>query len=227
MSKSKFFALWDKVSRIAQIFLKLANDEHNWKIQKLFWMIVKKLARLWQVGTPNWINGKPLARWHVKMRSWDLFGMLLRGHINHAGTHRMHGMWFSKLPYALWKCKCDHENYNKLWWYGDLMLPCDQREVWVDVGYWTIFCVSGSYSSIILNECGLFWVGGGGWDIIFGGWRWLGVYGALFWVVGEIFRVVGGGWGWMGCMHCLIMPLFKMQMQATELFKGGQKTSLL
>ena len=24
----------------------------------------------------------------------------------------------------------------------EVTLPCDQREVWVDVGYWTILCVS-------------------------------------------------------------------------------------
>ena len=57
-------------------------------------------------------------------------------------------------------------------------LPCDQREVWVDVGYWTILCVSDSSWGIILSQYGLFWVDetlfcvGGGtsgvWDIILG-----------------------------------------------------------
>ena len=36
----------------------------------------------------------------------------------------------------------NHENYNELLWYDDLTLPCDQREVWVDAGYWAIICVS-------------------------------------------------------------------------------------
>ena len=43
----------------------------------------------------------------------------------------------------------------------------------------------------------LFWLGGGGWDIILGEWTWVGHY---FGWVG-----VGGderGWGWV---HCLIM----------------------
>ena len=35
MTKSKFFVLRDKFSRIAQIFLKFANVEHNWKPQNL------------------------------------------------------------------------------------------------------------------------------------------------------------------------------------------------
>ena len=48
-----------------------------------------------------------------------------------------------------------HPSYQ-VWWphafceRGDMLLVCnvilpyDQREVWVDVGYWTIFCVSDS-----------------------------------------------------------------------------------
>ena len=55
-------------------------------------------------------------------------------------------------------------------------------------------------------ECKLFWVGGGGWDIILGGWSYVEVYGTLFWVAGgewgcvmhyvfgKIFWVGGGGW---------------------------------
>ena len=35
MSKFEFFVSRDKFSRIAQIFLKFENVEHNWKIQKL------------------------------------------------------------------------------------------------------------------------------------------------------------------------------------------------
>ena len=93
MSKFKFFVSHDKFSRIAQIFLKFANVEHNWKIQKLkknfckiverlvclFVGEVEKLARLWNIGTPIWLIGTPLARWHVcwnvdmldvEMKSW-------------------------------------------------------------------------------------------------------------------------------------------------------------
>ena len=54
----------------------------------------------------------------------------------------------------------------------------------------------------------LFWVGGGGWGIILGEWRWLGNY---FWVSGGGWGItfgkcgwVGGEWGWL---HCLIMPI--------------------
>ena len=46
----------------------------------------------------------------------------------------------------------------------------------------------------------LFWVGGGGWGIILGGWRWVGHY--FGWVA-----VGGGEWGWV---HCLIMPLIHL-----------------
>ena len=45
------------------------------------------------------------------MRSWYAFGTLARGHVDHAGMHGTYGTWFSKLPYALWKCKCD-ATYN-------------------------------------------------------------------------------------------------------------------
>ena len=49
-------------------------------------------------------------------------------------------------------------------------------------------------------------MGGGGWDIILGGWSYVEVYGTLFWVAGgewgcvmhyvfgKIFWVGGGGW---------------------------------
>ena len=38
--------------------------------------------------------------------------------------------------------------------------PRDQREIWVDMGYWSLFCVRGGWWGIILGECALFWVGG-------------------------------------------------------------------
>ena len=131
----------------------------NWKIL---------LKNSWKIGTPfgrqNWKIGTPLARWHAKlnnwytfgtlarllarwqvtMKSWHTFGTLACGHVDHAGMHGMYATRFSKLSYALWKCKCNHENYNKLLWYDSLTLPHDQRDVWVDVCYWTISYVSGS-----------------------------------------------------------------------------------
>ena len=45
----------------------------------------------------------------------------------------------------------------------------------------------------------LFWVGGGVWGIILGGWEWVGRMGKYFGWLG----VGGGERGWM---HCLIMP---------------------
>ena len=53
------------------------------------------------------------------------------------------------------------------------------KENWVDVGYWTIFCVNGGYWGIILNECWLFWVGGVSesvWGIILRDWARVGKY---------------------------------------------------
>ena len=54
----------------------------------------------------------------------------------------------------------------------------------------------------------LFCMGGCGWCIILGEWRWLGNY---FWVSGGGWGIifgkcgwVGGEWGWL---HCLIMPI--------------------
>ena len=42
------------------------------------------------------------------------------------------------------------------------------------------------------------WVILGGWDIILGGWGWVGVYEALF-CVGEVgWGIIVSGWGWMG-----------------------------
>ena len=49
----------------------------------------------------------------------------------------------SILPSSAW---WPHAFYER----GDMLLvcnvplPCDQREVWVDVGYWIIYCVSDS-----------------------------------------------------------------------------------
>ena len=66
-----------------------------------------------------------------------------------------------------------------------------------------------------MSECGcgllwvgetLFWVGGVSgdrWDIILGGWGWVGKY--FGWV-----RVGGGEWGWV---HCLIMPLINFYLK--------------
>ena len=108
MSKFKFFVLQDKVSKIAQIFLKFENVKHNWKTQKLknifFWNIVEKLALLyssvveklalllasWHADFKNWHVGtltRLLARWqvstwYVKMRSWHTIGTLARGHMD-------------------------------------------------------------------------------------------------------------------------------------------------
>ena len=47
----------------------------------------------------------------------------------------------------------------------------------------------------MLNECGLFWVSGGGRNIIFGGCGRMGVDGALFWVVGGGWENILGEWG--------------------------------
>ena len=79
-----------------------------------------------------------------------------------------------------------------------MILPCDQREAWVDVGYGPHFVqVAASrhkfYSKwVILGAWGwmehyFWWVGLGGavWGIILGGWGLVGVGGALF--------LVGGG----------------------------------
>ena len=135
MSKFKFFVSQDKFSIIAQIFLKFANVQHNWKIQN--WKIILKNS--WKIGTPfdrqSWKIVSPLAYWHTKLDNWYTFGTLAcllarwhvknetlarvwhfgnlaHEHVDHAGTHGTCGTQFSKLIYALWKCKCDHENYN-------------------------------------------------------------------------------------------------------------------
>ena len=71
------------------------------------------------------------------------------------------------------------------------MLPHDQREVWVDVGYWTIFCVSGGWWGIICSGQALFLV-----SVSYFGW--LGVDGALFWLGGGEWGIILGGWGWVG-----------------------------
>ena len=60
MSKFKFFVSRDNFSRIAQIFLKFGNVNHNWKIEKFkkifSWKAVEKLARL-------------LACWHANLKN--------------------------------------------------------------------------------------------------------------------------------------------------------------
>ena len=94
---------------------------------------VNKLAHLWYVGTSSWKIGTLLARWQVigtlAQKNEKLASIFLRWHVDNAVTHGTYGTRFSKLSYALWKCKCDHENYNWLLWYGDLTLTCDQRKL--------------------------------------------------------------------------------------------------
>ena len=116
-------------------FLEL--PKYSWKSQIL--RIIEKFKN-WKIEAP--LVGF-LSPCHVKMKSWHTLDTWARWYIDHAGMHGTYGMRFSKLPYALWKCKRDHENYSKLLWYDDFTLPCDQREVWVDVNYWTLFCVNG------------------------------------------------------------------------------------
>ena len=70
MSKFRLFVSRDEFSKIAQVFLKFANVKHNWKIQRL-----KNWHAFWQAKLKNWhALSHLLARWHVKMRSWDAFG---------------------------------------------------------------------------------------------------------------------------------------------------------
>ena len=88
----------------------LELPKYSWNLQLLSiiekfknWKIL--LKNNWKIGTPfrrqSWTIGTPLAR--------------LRGHVNQAGTHSTYGAQFSKLPYALWKCKCDHETTINLY----------------------------------------------------------------------------------------------------------------
>ena len=79
---------------------------------------------------------------------------------------------------------------------------------------------------VILGEWGLakhyFWrvrADRGGCGIILGGWRWVGMSGALFWVVGGGWENILGEWGWVGggggeweWIHCSIMPLCKITL---------------
>ena len=72
----------------------------NSKIEKFFWKIVEKLARLlalWYARLKNWHAFGTLARWQVKMRSWHAFGILARGHEDQAHTHDTQDTRFSKL----------------------------------------------------------------------------------------------------------------------------------
>ena len=50
----------------------------------------------------------------------------------------------------------------------------------------------------ILSECTFFWVGGGGWDIVLGGWGYVEKYGALFWVGVGDWECVRHYFGWVG-----------------------------
>ena len=96
--------------------------QYSWNLQmlsiieKFFWKIVEKLvrplagevwhvsppnwklARLWHDGTPSLKIGTPLARWHLKMRSWHAFGTWPHGHVDHAGADATHDTQFSQLP---------------------------------------------------------------------------------------------------------------------------------
>ena len=107
--------------------LSMIKKFKNWKILlKNSWKIgIPFSRRNWKIGTPlasshaklnNWYTFVMLvrlfARWQVIMRSWHAFVTLARGHVDYAGMHGTYSTRFSKLPYALWKCKCDHENYN-------------------------------------------------------------------------------------------------------------------
>ena len=49
----------------------------------------------------------------------------------------------------------------------------------------------GHYFGWVAVGGALFWVGGSGWGIILGGWRWVGHY--FGWVA-----VGGDEWGWVG-----------------------------
>ena len=53
----------------------------------------------------------------------------------------------------------------------------------------------------------LLWVGGGGWGIILGGWRWVRHY--FGWV-----GVRGGGGGGGGGQHCLIMLIDSLDWES-------------
>ena len=87
MSKFRLFASRDTFSKIAQVFLKFANVKHNWKIQRLKNSSEKQLKNwhaFWQAKLKNWhALSHLLARWDVKMRSWDAFGT--SEHVDHAG----------------------------------------------------------------------------------------------------------------------------------------------
>ena len=120
-----------KCQNLNSLFRKLSFPElpkYSWYLQMLsiiekfkYWKIILKNS--WKIGTPfgrrSWKIDMPLAHWQAKLHNWYTFGTFARllercgalahGHRDHAGTH---GTQFSKLPYALWKCKCDHENYN-------------------------------------------------------------------------------------------------------------------
>ena len=91
--------------------------------------------------------------------------------------HYFHDM--TTLRYLVIKGSCDLEDY----------------EVWVDVGYWTIFFVICGWWGIVLSRYGLFCVSEGEWGIILGGWE--SIFGGCGWVgyVGHYFEKVGvSGW---------------------------------
>ena len=87
----------------------------NSSIEKFFWKIaeklvhflageVEKLALLWHGGSPSWITGTPLARWHVYLYVGALKSkvgtLLTRGHGDQACTHGRNATRFCKLIYV-------------------------------------------------------------------------------------------------------------------------------
>ena len=57
MSKLEFFVSQDRLSRIAEIFVKFSNVVDNWKFQKLknsFKNLLKNWDALWQGNLRNW-----------------------------------------------------------------------------------------------------------------------------------------------------------------------------
>ena len=135
-------------------------------------------------------------------------------------------MWAHKIS-TIFITLRHHPSYHFRWPYvfcgsGDLFLvcnitlPCDQREVYVDVGYWPYFLW------VMVNEV-LFWVWIvlGEWDIILG-WRgrlrhYFGWVGHSLWgcVGGLIFWVSGDEWGWVGASRgeCTVCDYWKKKIR--------------
>ena len=94
--KFKFFVSRDKFARIAQIFLKFANVEHNWKIQKL----KNYFENIWKIATPFgrriWKIGTSLTCWQAKLNNWHTFGWLARF------LARWHFFWVGEDEWSGW-----------------------------------------------------------------------------------------------------------------------------